>query len=335
MNPVKGRLNGVATTCLAVCALAGMVTACGTGTGSPGVPDGAEPSPPGVTVEENATLSPGTLGTPQDCHPLDSLRPSGALPAPGHMPAGSAMAAIARRGYLTVGVDQTIFLTSYRDPLSGQLTGFDVDIARQMAKAIFGSPDRIKFKAITSAQRIPVIQDGQADIVVDSMTITCARWKSVDFSTNYFNAGQQILVPVGTRARNIGDLGGQRVCAAGGTTSIQEIAAQPSHPVPVAAPNWTDCLVMLQQGQIAAVSTDNSVLAGLAAQDPQVKLAGPLFTAEAHGIAISKKAPDLVRFVNAVLEQLRTDGMWTALYTKWYGTRLGPIPAPPAPGYSS
>lgn len=333
MSLRKGRRNGVAAACLAAGTLGYLVTGCGTGPGPVTVPNGAEPSPSGVVIQKNAPLSNGTLGTAQNCHPLESLRPSGSLPSPGHMPTGSTMAAIQKRGYLIVGVDQTIYLTSYRNPLNGQLVGFDIAIARQMAQAIFGSPDRIEFKAITSDQRIPVIQHGQADIVVDSMTITCARWGSVDFSTDYFDAGQQILVPLSSTARGIGDLGHKKVCAAAGTTSMQEIAAQPSHPTPVSAPNWTDCLVMLQQGQVAAISTDNSVLAGLAAQDPKTKLTGPLFTSEAHGIAISQKAPDLVRFVNAVLEQVRTDGMWTALYKEWYGTRLGPVPSPPSPRY--
>ncbi len=112
-----------------------------------------------------------------------------------------------------------------------------------------------------------------------------------------------MLVPINSKVTGIGDLGGKKVCADAGTTSIQQIQAQPSHPIPVAADNWTDCLVMLEQGQVAAISTDNSVLAGLEAQDPQTRLVGPQFTVEQHGIAISKSAPDLVRFVNAVMEQ--------------------------------
>jgi len=322
---------------VAACALALLATACGTSQ-PPAVSAaparaGAEPSPPGVQIEKSAPLGSGTLGTAQTCDPLASLRPSGPLLPPGRMPAGSTMAAIEKRGYLRAGVDQTIPLDSYREPLTGQLEGFDIDVVRQIAQAIFGNPDRVQFKAITSAQRIPVIQQGQVDIVADSMTITCAREKYVDFSTDYFNAGQQILVPATSTVTGIAQLSGQKVCAAAGTTSIQEVQAQPSHPIPVAANNWTDCLVMLQQGQVAAISTDNSVLAGLAAQDPQTKLVGPLFTTEQHGIAISKNAPDLVRFVNAVLEQMRTDGTWTSLYAKWFGHRLGPIPPPPAPAY--
>jgi polar amino acid transport system substrate-binding protein len=327
----RGRAAG-----LAAVALAFLVTACGTGgrpaTSGIAVPSGAEPLPQGVQVLPNAPLPRGTLGK---CTPQGSLRPTGPLPPPGRMPAGSTMAAIEKRGYLRVGVDQTIDLSSYRNPLTGQLEGFDVDVAEQIAKAIFGNPDRIQFKAITSAERIPVIQQHQVDIVVDSMTITCARQKLVDFSTDYFNAGQQVLVPKTSTVTGIGGLGGQKVCADAGTTSIQQIQAQPSRPIPVAANNWTDCLVMLEQNQVAAISTDNSVLAGLAAQDPETKLVGPLFTVEQHGVAISKSAPDLVRFVNAVLEQMRTDGTWTNLYREWFGIRLGPVPAPPTPQYAS
>ncbi|HEX3488890.1 MAG TPA: glutamate ABC transporter substrate-binding protein [Streptosporangiaceae bacterium] len=295
------------------------------------VPGVAEPTPAGVS-----TLSPSpSPSSAQTCHPLESLRPSGPLPRPGHMRAGSTMARIYQRRYLIVGVDQTTDLFGYRNPLNGQLQGFDIDIAKQIAQAIFGHPNRIEFKAITSQQRIPVIQNGSVDIVADSMTINCARLQQVAFSTDYFNAGQRVLVPIDSPVRSISQLGHQKVCAASGTTSIETIAAQPSHPIPVAAANWTDCLVMMQQGQVAAISTDDSVLAGLQAQDPETKLVGPKFTFEPHGIAVSRNSPDLVRFVNAVLEQMRTDGQWTALYRQWIGNRLGPVPAPPPAEYRS
>jgi polar amino acid transport system substrate-binding protein len=332
MRRARGTRAGTA----AACALAVLVAGCGAGQ-PPGVPTPASgaPMPAGVSVLRSAPLPPGTVGTPQNCDLPDSLRPSGPLPPPGHMPAGSAMATIFKNKYLRVGVDQTTYLDGYRDPRTGQLQGFDIDVAQQIAQAIFGNPDAIQFKAITQNQRIPMIESGAVDIVADSMTITCDRKKHVAFSTDYFNAGEQVLVPSDSTVTGIGDLGGKKVCAAAGTTSIQVIAAEPSHPVPVAVNNWTDCLVMLEQGQVAAISTDNSILAGLEAQDPQTKLVGPLFTSEQHGIAMSRNAPDLVRFVNAVLERMRTDGEWTKLYKKWFGTRLEPrVPAPPAPSYT-
>lgn len=335
MRPARGVRAGAAPAGLAAGALAVLVAACGASQ-PPAVPAPAsgEPTPAGVTVLHSAPLPPGTVGTAQNCDLLDSLRPSGPLPPPGHMPAGSTMATIFKHKYLRVGVDQTTYLDGYRNPRTGQLEGFDIDVARQIAQAIFGNPNDIQFKAITQNERIPMIRDGEVDIVADSMTITCARKKDVAFSTDYFNAGEQVLVPSDSTVTGIGDLGGKKVCAAAGTTSIQVIAAEPSHPIPVAVNNWTDCLVMLEQGQVAAISTDNSILAGLEAQDPQTKLVGPLFTSEQHGIAVSLKTPDLVRFVNAVLEQMRTDGEWAKLYKEWFGTRLGPVPPPPAPSYS-
>ena len=128
-----------------------------------------------------------------------------------------------------------------------------------------------------------------------------------------YDAGQRVLVRGGSPAKGIGDLGGQKVCATTGSTSIANIA-RPSgrDPIPVAVPYWTDCLVLLQQGQVAAISTDDSILAGLAAQDPWTKIVGPRFTTEPYGLAISQQHPDFVRFVNAVLQQLRTNGHWAA-----------------------
>ena len=86
---------------------------------------------------------------------------------------------------------------------------------------------------------------------------------------------------------------------------------------------WTDCLVLLQQGQVAAVSTDDTILDGLAAQDPFTKVVGPRLTDEPYGLAISKQHPDFVRFVNAVLAQERADGAWKASYHHWVGPQRG------------
>lgn len=318
----------------AFCLLAFLVTACGTAT-APGAiitAPGAVPSPAGVVTGKAALTGSSVVDASRAC--ISSLRPSGPLPAPGHMPAGSTMAAIYKRGYLIVGVDQTTPLLSYRDPATGRVDGFNVAIARQIAKAIFGTENAIKPVAITSAERQSAIQSHQVDLIADPTTIVCDRLAWADFSTDYLDAHQRVLVPSASKARGIGDLGGQKVCAAAGTTSIRAISLQPSHPIPVAVPNWSDCLAMLQQGQVAAISTTDTVLAGLQTQDPQTKVVGPRFTFEPQGLGMSKKARDLVRFVNAVLERMRTDGEWKRLYARYIGTRIQPrIPDPPAPLY--
>ena len=262
------------------------------------------------------------------CDPTASLRPAGlAAVTP-----GSFMARIRARGFLIAGVDQSTFHFGYLNPLDGKIEGFDIDMVRAIAAAIFGNPDKVEFRAISDAQRIPDIQSGAVDIVAHTMTITCDRLQQVDFSTVYFDAGQRVLVPANSPATSIADLGGKKVCATTGSTSIANIQAAPSHPIPVAVPYWTDCLVLLQQGDVAAISTDDSILAGLAAQDPWTKLIGPRFSNEPYGLAISQQHPDFVRFVNAVLQRLRTSGQWAASYARWIGT---PVPAPPPARYKA
>jgi polar amino acid transport system substrate-binding protein len=93
-----------------------------------------------------------------------------------------------------------------------------------------------------------------------------------------------------------------------------------------------DCLVALQQGQADAASTDDVLLAGMVAQDPNLEIVGPRLEAEPYGIGINKSQDDLVRAVNASLERIRRDGTWEALYRKWL-TALGPPPSPPEPKY--
>ena len=207
---------------------------------------------------------------------------------------------------------------------------------KRISTALFGGPDHIQFKTISSDDRLKVLDPKHAsvDIVIDSMTINCARWKSVDFSSDYMDAGQRVLVPKSSAARSIDDLGGRKVCAAAGTTSIQTLKDITKHPVvPVAVKDWTDCLLLMQLGKAAAVSTDDTILIGLAAQDPNTKLVGPRFTDEPHGAAMRQDQPDFVRFVNGVLEQMRQDGSLVALEKQWLGADSASFVPPPAASY--
>ena len=264
------------------------------------------------------------------CNPEASLRPLG----PPAVTPGSFMAKIRARGYLIAGVDQNAYHFGYLNPFNGQIQGFDIDILHAMAAAIFGNPNKIRFIAISDGQRSPDVASGKVDIVAYTMTVNCARWKDVDFSTVYFDAGQKVLVPINSTAKSLADLGGKKVCATKTSTSLTTIGtADPGmSPRPVAVPvtYWTDCLVRLQQGDVAAISTDDSILAGLEAQDPFTKIVGPSLADEPYGLAISKLHPDFVRFVNAVLAQMRADGQWAAIYRHWVS---GTVPAPPRAQY--
>lgn len=282
--------------------------------------------PAGVTEVNTA---PAAVGN--DCDKEASLRP-GRESGPGAVRPGSTMAAIAARGRLIAGVDQSQFLFGFRDPVTGTLEGFDIDIAREIARAIFGDPNRVEFRVVEAGQREAVLQSGEVDVVVRTFSINCARKHNVAFSTVYFNADQRILVRKGSGIDSAAGLAGKRACAVSGTTSLAKLYGLDPRPIVVGAPTWTDCLVMLQQGQIDAIGTDGVVLAGLAAQDPNVAVVGASLGVEPYGVGIKKENEDLVRFVNGVLEQIRTDGTWQRLYDERLQP-LGPSPGPPPARY--
>lgn len=266
-----------------------------------------------------------------DCDREASLRP-GRLPSPGAMPPGSTMGAIAERGRLIVGVDQNTYLFGFRNPATGQLEGFDIDIAREIARSIFGDPDRIQLRVVDASQRESALQSGDVDLVARTYSITCDRKRNVAFSTVYYYANQRILTVKGSGIDSPAALSDKRVCAVAGTTSLSALFALNHRPKLFSATTWTDCLLMLQQGQVDAVSTDDVVLAGLALQDPNVAVVGPSIGVEPYGIGVKKENTDLVRFVNGVLERIRDDGTWQQLYEARLQT-LGPSPGPPAPRY--
>jgi polar amino acid transport system substrate-binding protein len=160
----------------------------------------------------------------------------------------------------------------------------------------------------------------------------------VSFSTTYYDGGEGLLVPQDSTVHGLRDLAHKRVCATAGSVPLGIIEHSPYKLIPYGAPHGIDCLVALQEGKVAAIFTDASILLGYEVQDPDVKLikiaGGPGLDAP-YGMAISKRHPEFVRFVNAVLERMRRDGKWAYLYHKWLGPYTkGSTPPPPAPSYT-
>ncbi|MGC0331948.1 polar amino acid transport system substrate-binding protein [Streptomyces sp. SAI-170] len=282
-----------------------------TGVGGPGLADGTQVRADDCEAPQNQSLAPSSAE-------------------------GASVAAIKKRGYLSVGVDQNSYRWGYRNPNSTdedvQLEGFDIDLARRIATDLLGSPDKIRFKAIPTNQRVPAIQSGRVDMVVRTMTITCARLEQVAFSAPYFLTGQQVLAPVSSDIEGYdGSLAGKQICSAAGSTAYDKLdedkkagKLDASADISTTVPNQLDCLVRLQLGQVDAVVTDSALAASQAAQDPTVELKGERFTTEYYGVAMNQKATDLVRRVNRILEQYRTDpDGWRASYDHWLRPTLG------------
>jgi polar amino acid transport system substrate-binding protein len=280
----------------------------------------ASPTPQPTTTTSAAS--------PTSCSdPLASYAPSATAQ-------GSAVAEIRERGRLVAGVSADTYLLGSRNPLSGEIEGFDIDMVKAVAEAILGDENLYQLKVITAAQRIPALEKGDVDIVARNMTITCDRWEQIAFSTEYYRSGQKILVRKGSKTKSMADLDGQKVCAPKGTSSMDNLIKEAPKAIPVAADNHTGCLALFQQGEVAAITGDDTVLAGLAAQDPYAVVpAQRAFTAEPYGLGFNKDDVDFVRFVNARLAQMRSDGEWTRIYNRWLREALGPAPEPPTAVY--
>jgi polar amino acid transport system substrate-binding protein len=324
----RQQLMSIRMLCVAV-AMVTVLAGCGRAEVVPPTPNLtlAAPTPAGMQ-ELPPSLAPVPEDTDNQCDVTASLRPFS-----DRAQADDAVTTIKNRGRLIVGLDIGSNLFSFRDPITGEITGFDVDIAGEVARDIFGTPSQVEYRILSSADRITALQNNQVDIVVKTMSITCERKRLVNFSTVYLVANQRILAPRDSTISQAGDLSGKRVCAVKGTTSLQRIQEINPSPIVIQVVTWADCLVALQQRQVDAVSTDDSILAGLVAQDPYLHIVGPSMNEEPYGIGINLENTGLVRFVNGTLERIRRDGTWSTLYRKWL-TVLGPPPAPPVPRYS-
>lgn len=289
---------------------------------------GATPTVVPPMPEPPADTAPPAASAPTCTNATQSYAPA-ALPAPDALPAGSTMAAIKLRGRLVVGVSSDSYLLGSRNPQSGVIEGFDIDIAHAVAKAIFGPDAQAQLRVISAADRIPLLKDHQVDLVVRNMTMTCGRWQDIGFSAEYYRSGQKLMVRKGSGITDLKTLAGQRVCAPRGTSTLTQIRDLAPDAELVPADTHTGCLVLFQQGKVDAITGDDTVLAGLAAQDPYGEvLPGEAFTDEPYGVGVPADQVDMARFVNGVLERMRADGRWQASYDRWLRPTLGEAQQP-------
>jgi polar amino acid transport system substrate-binding protein len=323
-----------------VCALAVLFALLLPSTRTAGGPDDATGAGGGTAEARQAVA--GKCTDPQD----QSLSPSG---GDGSTPTMDAIKSRKDRR-LVVGVDTNSYRWGYLDPnnTSGALEGFDIDLVHRIAKDLLGDENAVQFKAIPTNRRIEAIQKGEVDMVVRTMTITCKRLKDVAFSAPYFVTGQQVLAPKTSQITGYDkSLAGKKVCSATGSTAYEKLEADrnsgvlpASTDISTTVPNQLDCLVKLQLGEVDAVVTDGALAASQAAQDPTVELKGSLFTTDYYGVAMNRKATDLVRQVNRTLESyIKSPDGWRASYEKWLhptmdqGDKRSQSATPPAAHY--
>jgi glutamate transport system substrate-binding protein len=247
---------------------------------------------------------------------------------------GSKMAEIQQRGTLHVGVkyDQPLF--GVQNPTSGEVEGFDVEIAKIIAEGIFGEGNtegRIEFVESVSANREPFLQNGQVDMVVATYTINDQRKEVVDFAGPYYIAGQDIMVRADNEdIQGVEDLNGKRVCTVQGSTSLQNLQQQASQAQVITFDTYSKCAEALSDGRVEAVTTDNVILLGLIERaGEEFKLVENPFTQEPYGIGVPKGADDFRTFINDQLEEAYENGEWAQAYESTVGTVAEAVPEPP------
>lgn len=246
---------------------------------------------------------------------------------------------IIERGRLIVGVDQSHNLLSYRDAATGELRGFEVDLAHEIAEDIFGDRNRVDFRFLESAERTRALANGTVDIVIRTMTITPDREKEIAFSQPYMITDTRMLVLTSSGITSVEQTSGRTLCAVDGSTALDKIPDFAPNSNLLITKSWGDCLMSLQLGQANAVVVDDTLLSGMMAQDPYSSIVGETLDTEVYGIGVRK--PDahydsrgLIRQVNSTLERIQDDGTWRSLFDEWFGPYL-PVPTLPEPKYIS
>lgn len=232
---------------------------------------------------------------------------------------GSTMAKIVEKGEVTIGVKFDVPPFGFENPQSGEVEGFDVDMGKYIAEHLGVEP---KFVEAISDNRIPFLQDGTVDIILSTMTITTDREAEIDFAGPYFIANGRILVPEDSDIAGIEDLTGKKVCTAIGSTYESTLKEQAPEADLKTVEAYSDCLTLIQNGQVDAVSTDNVILTGMIIQsgeDFPLKLVGDNLTTEPYGVGLPNKTDDMREFVNGVLQDSFDDGTWQSIYDEWVG----------------
>jgi len=242
-------------------------------------------------------------------------------------PAGTTMARLQERGEIRIGVKYDVPPFGFRNPQNDQVEGFDIDLGRRIAEELGVEP---RFIEAVSDNRIPFLRDRTADLILSTMTITAERDQEIDFSEPYFVARGRILVPQDSEIQGVDDLAGRRVCTALGSTYEDTLRRQAPRAELRLVDSYSECLELIQNGAVDAVSTDDVILTGMIIQDDSLRLVGDELTTEPYGAGIRQGDDELKQFVDRVIADWKRDGGWQRTYDRWVGRYTREPQRPPA-----
>jgi putative glutamine transport system substrate-binding protein len=237
----------------------------------------------------------------------------------GDKPRQDIMDKIKQRGYIIAGVKYDARPFGFIDE-DQKLKGFDIDLLKEIAKRILGDKNKIQFMQVTSSTRIPELTSGNIDVVAATMTINAKRKRVIDFSDTYYIAGQTLLVPRDSEIESVNDLSGRTVMVVLGSTSEKNIREMVPDAKILGFRTYTEAFSALKAGRGDALTTDDTIIAGMVSEDPEnFKMLPERFTQEPYGLGF-KKGTETQSFqnqINKVLQEMKDDGTLEKIRVKW------------------
>jgi len=243
---------------------------------------------------------------------------------------GSRMAELAKAGTINVGHKTDQPGVGFQGATDDVPKGFDIEIAKLLIADLCIDPasDKVNWEETISDNREPYLESGKVDIVLASYSITEDRQKVVGQAGPYMVTGQQILVKADSDVTGIADLKGKEVCSVTGSTSLETVKAKGAKGV--GADSYSECAEKVLDGTYEAMSTDGTILAGLAAQNEgELKVVGDEFSTENIGVGYGKDHPEMCQWIDDVLTASFEDGSWAEAFELTLGPSGVETPAPP------
>ena len=243
---------------------------------------------------------------------------------------GSRMAELAKAGKINVGHKTDQPGVGFQGATDDVPSGFDIEIAKLLIADLCIDPasDNVNWEETISDNREPFLESGRVDLVLASYSITDDRQKVVGQAGPYMVTGQQVLVKEDSDVTGIDDLKGKEVCSVTGSTSLENVKAKGAKGV--GADSYSECAEKVLDGTYEAMSTDGTILAGLAAQNEgQLKVVGDQFSTENIGVGYGKDHPEMCEWIDGVLEAAFEDGSWAEAFELTLGPSGVETPEPP------
>ena len=238
--------------------------------------------------------------------------------------AAGTLEGIKERGKLIAGVKYDVNLFGLKDPKSGEIQGYEVDLMQELAKHIFGEDkeinDILELKQVSSKTRMELATNGEIDLAAANASSTEEREKIVDFSDSYFLAGQSLLVPKGSDIKSIDDLNAKTtVIAIKGSTSEKTINDSAPDAKVLLFDDNAQAFSALKSGKGDTLINDNAILIGMQEQDENFELTGGLISNEPYRMIFSPENDEFREYVNDFLQELKDSGKLAEIHEKWFG----------------